>query len=91
MDSKGMLSLLNDNVYTTIKGFFGEVYRVKMNWLQVFDYSSSLVAGAFTNLDTEGCGIYLFKLNTKTGELTSMMNLLEDEGDAKIIRDHLEF
>ena len=92
MPELGLISLLRSNVRVEVKGFLGKLYPAKMNWIELFDQTNSLYVGAFTRLDEGGgCGIYLFKIDTKTGVFTSILNLLEDEGPAKQIRDHMEF
>lgn len=85
----GMTSLLDSDVIVEMKDFFSTQFSVKMNWIKVFDYASGLFAGAFTELKEGGCGIYLFKIDTKTGIFTQVLNLLNDEGDSKLIRNHL--
>lgn len=81
-----------------MKDASGNPYQVVMNWIKVFDYEKVegidttdilLVAGAFRIKGTTDCGIYLFKLNTKTGTFTPLINLMEDGGAAHAFRGHL--
>ena len=91
MPDLGLISLLTSNVRARIKDIVGESHEIKVNWIRLFDQANNLYAAGFTYLEEYGgCGIYLFKIDTKTGEFTPVINLLYDEGPAKEIREHME-
>ena len=91
MPDLGLISLLTSNVTAHIKDLSGEVHKVKVNWIRLFDQANNLYAAGFTYLEEYGgCGIHLFKVDTKTGEFTPVINLLYDEGLAKEVREHME-
>ncbi len=78
----GLISLLRDDVRVQIKSFFGDIHEARMNWIRLFEPTHSLYVGAFTYTDKypydEGCGVYMFRIDTKTGEFTQVINLLEE-------------
>jgi hypothetical protein len=82
MPDLGTISLLKDDIRVNIKSFFGYAHVARMNWIRLFEPTHSLYIGAFTYVDKypydEGCGVYMFKIDTKTGEFTQVLNLLEE-------------
>jgi len=78
----GLISLLKDNIRVNIRNFAGDLHVARMNWIRLFESTHSLYVGAFTYVDEypydEGCGVYMFKIDTKIGEFTQVVNLLEE-------------
>jgi len=67
-------------VVVQIKNFKGELHQAKVNFLKLFSIEHSLYVGGYTFIDKypydEGSGFYMFKLNSETGELTPLIDLL---------------
>ncbi len=88
MSELGLMKIRESNVTIQVNG-----HKAKVNWIHLFDQANSLYAGAFSYIDSypynEGSGIHLFKINSGTGEFTSLLNLLENEGPAYDIRNHM--
>jgi len=78
----GTIHMSKENIYVDIKSFFGEAHIARLNWLKMFNAANSLYIGAYTFVDKypydEGCGIHMFKIDTKTGRFTQLINLLEE-------------
>ncbi|MDI6785094.1 MAG: hypothetical protein QMD92_00135 [bacterium] len=76
----GLIKLHDKNVRMIIEDVDGNAYPTKVNWIRLFNQDEQVYAVAFSHLNHQGCGIHLCRLNTKTGEFTSLANLLEEDG-----------
>jgi len=74
----GVIHLISENIIVDIKDFNDVGHKARINWIELFDASSSLYFGGYSFCDhypyEQGGGIYLFRINTKTGKFTSLLD-----------------